>query len=101
MAVKKTYKPQEIKVSATAIAKSPTPMYDKDISPTLWGLVLLEGVAKWSTNSAIISGAVAIWENSTADSTISTADYLTFTDSSGRYAITVPAQQKLAIKVYS
>ena len=61
----------------------------KDISTKPWGLALLKGTAIGAGGTALGSAAVQFGISGTA--TTSPANHTTFTDSLGRYGVTVRA----------
>lgn len=85
------------KVMASGIDTSGV-MIAFNISTSAWAMALLKGTALTPTGAPIASGAVAIWEGT--NPTSSTADHTTFTDSQGRYGITVKAKTQLKLKFY-
>ena len=74
-------------------------MVVQNISTSAWALALLRGVALSPTGAALPSGAVAIWEST--NPTTTSANHTTFSDSTGRYGVTVRANIALKIKFYT
>lgn len=71
-----------------------------NLSTANWSLALFQGYAKSPTGSALISGAVAVWEGSTPNFS-NAPGHLTFTDGSGKYGVTVKSGVKLTILYYA
>ena len=69
-----------------------------NVSTSAWAMALLKGTALSPTGAIIASGAVAVWESTNPTST--TANHTTFTDSQGRYGVTVKAKTQLKLKFY-
>jgi hypothetical protein len=85
------------KVMASGVATSGV-MHAFNISTSAWAMALLKGTALTPTGTAIASGAVAVWQSTNPTST--TANHTTFTDSKGRYGVTVKAGVQLKLKFY-
>lgn len=101
MAAKKGYKPNPVKISST-ILKASTVYKTQGIDTTTWGLALLMGQALNPSNLSLPSAAVVIWTAgiSTTATSIGNAYLITFTDSNGRYGVTLPVSTGYRIKVY-
>lgn len=100
---KANYKPEPMVVNSIAPAAVAMRL-STNLSTVYWNLVLVEGLAKYSATATILkSAAVVLWltANPPATATIGTADYLTFTDDAGRYAITIPTGRDITMRVYS
>ena len=97
---KANYKPVSSTITAASGAKKSVPQIGKSLNTNLWDLLLLKGTAKATSGTLIASGTVAIWLSAVAGSMGDIA-FLTFTDTSGRYAVTVPTGKALTIKIYS
>jgi hypothetical protein len=90
------YRPRTITMVAGSNASGT--MVPFDIETSAWKMALLKGTALTPTGTAIASGAVAVWESTNPTSTA--ANHTTFTDSKGRYGVTVKANTALKIKFY-
>lgn len=101
MPAKKGYKPILANVSTTAL-KASTIYKTQGIDTTTWGLALLMGQALDPSNLSLPSAAVVIWTAgiSTTATSIGNAYLITFTDSNGRYGVTLPISTGYRIKVY-
>lgn len=99
--MKNSFKPTErVILSATLAPKAKPLVTGYNVTAALWDLVLLEGIAQLS-NNPLVSGTVALWYNSTVSPTIGNAEIVTFTDATGYYAVTVKANTKYKVKLYS
>lgn len=101
MATKNSYSPVSQSLTSTNNPKAAVPVKVQNLSSALWNLVLLEGIARLSAGGAALASAtVVIWKSANAGS-IGNADFITFTDVNGKYAITIPAATTITMKVYS
>lgn len=108
-----TYKPLANIIPANVITAHKGSKLQKTVDTTSWNLVLIDGVATGtslavSTNgSSVISASVVLksgtvlgWYGTTAGS-IGNADIQTFTDSIGKYGVTVNTGSALTLKFYA
>jgi hypothetical protein len=104
MAIKRNYKPISSLVPSSGTVQNSLPVINENLTTALWDKLLLRGTARYSAAGTLISGgAVVVWLASgvSMGASMGSADYLTFTDGYGRYAVTVTAHQPLTVRVYS
>lgn len=101
MAMNESYKPSAIGVTATIAAKTAVPFLKESATLSKWDLLLLAGIAKNTAGAVISNGAVAVWMNTATAGSITEADFMTFTNGTGRYGVTINAGQKFVVKFYS
>ncbi|UEL47876.1 hypothetical protein [Terrisporobacter hibernicus] len=101
MAMQESYKPSAIGVTATNAAKTAIPYMKKSANLSKWDLLLLAGIAKNTAGAVISNGAIAVWINTATAGSITDADFMTFTDTSGRYGVSISAGSKFVVKFYS
>ncbi|AOR23410.1 hypothetical protein [Clostridium taeniosporum] len=106
-----TYKPLATVISAATINNYNGNKLTQTVGTTAWDLVLINGVAVGTSmhvsGSTVISapvilnsGTVLGWYDTTAGS-IGNADIQTFTDSNGKYGVTVNTGTSLTLKFYA
>lgn len=101
MAMNKSYQPKDVTVTATAAAKTAQPFIKETAALAKWPLLFLGGIAKNTAGSALANGAVLVWMSTSAAGSVTDADFMTFTDSSGRYGVSITAGSKFVVKFYS
>lgn len=97
------YKPLSATIAASTINKANGSKVMKDIDTSLWNLALIYGTALGVSGTAIIvlkSGTVLGWYSNVAGEE-SAAAIQTFTNSNGRYGVTVNTGAPLTIKFYA
>ncbi|EES51033.1 hypothetical protein NE172_07765 [Clostridium botulinum] len=106
-----TYKPLATVISAAAINRYNGNKLNQSIGTTAWDLVLIDGLATGKSmhvsGSVVVSapvilksGTVLGWYGTTAGS-IGNANIQTFTDSTGKYGVTVNTGSALTLKFYA
>lgn len=101
MAMQESYRPKDISVTATSAAKTAIPYIKESASLSKWDLLLLAGIAKNTAGAVISNGAVVVWMSTSTAGSITDADFMTFTDTSGRYGVSISAGTKFVVKFYS
>jgi len=101
MAVKRNYQPVTAALTSANTAKSNIPIVTQSLTTSKWGLLLIAGLAQTSDSEIISNGTVVIWANTATAGSLTSADYMTFTNNDGRYGITIPTTNKYAVKIYS
>ncbi|MDR5585910.1 MULTISPECIES: hypothetical protein [Clostridium] len=106
-----TYKPLGTVISAATITRYNGNKLAQAVGTTAWNLVLINGLATGksmhisgevvvSAPIVLKSGTVLGWYGTTAGS-IGNADIQTFTDSTGKYGVTVNTGTALTLKFYA
>lgn len=99
--LKKNFSPKSISVGAATAALTAIPAIKGSATLTKWPVLFLGGIARNASNSAIVNGAVAVWLNTAAAGSITSADFLTFTDATGRYGVSITGGSKFTVRFYN
>lgn len=105
------YKPLAASVSSNSLYDFNGARIDKTINTSAWDLIFLYGTAlgiSLKISGAIVvskkvvlkSGTVLGWYNTTAG-TVANAAFQTFSDSNGRYGVTINSGHPVTVKFYA
>ena len=101
MPMGKSYQPKGIGITSASAAKTAIPFIKGSAALNKLPLLFLGGIAKNTAGSAIANGAVLVWMTAATTGSVTDADFMTFTDASGRYGVSISAGSKFVVKFYS
>lgn len=97
----KSYQPKGIGIGSASAAKTAVPFIKGSAQLAKWPLLFLGGIAKNTAGTAIANGAVLVWMTAATAGSVTDADFMTFTDTNGRYGLSISAGSKFVVKFYS